>query len=240
MIVYPAIDVRNGKCVRLIKGEFEKESIYGESPVEMAIRWQSEGAEYLHMVDLDGAKEGMSKNLGVVQAVCKTLKIPVQLGGGIRTMDNVEEVLDSGVSRVILGTAAVRDQRFVKEVLNKYGSKIAIGIDAKDGFVAIEGWLETSSFRAVEFGRMMQQLGAGTIIYTDISKDGMLTGPNLGAMEEMAKALDIDVIASGGVAGLSDIEALRSTGVTGVITGKALYIDAFKLGDAIKIGHGAE
>lgn len=237
MVVYPAIDIRNGKCVRLVQGEFEKESVYGEDPVEMALKWQRSGGEYLHMVDLDGARSGISQNLGVVTRVCKALSIPVQLGGGIRTMENVEEILTAGVSRVILGTAAVRDQQFVRQVLKNYGDKVAIGIDAKDGYVAIEGWLETSSFKAIEFGKLMQELGAGTIIYTDISRDGMLTGPNLAAMAEMAGALEAEVIASGGVANLEDIKELKATGVTGVITGKALYTGAFRLEDAIKVAN---
>lgn len=233
MIVYPAIDLRNGKCVRLLQGEFDKESVYGENPVEMALKWQGAGGAYLHMVDLDGAKSGIGHNLEVVRQVCAALTIPVQLGGGIRTLENVEQALQAGVARVILGTAAVKNPDFVREALIKYGSRIVIGIDAKDGYAAVEGWVETSTLRAVEFGKHMEALGAKTIIYTDIARDGMMTGPNLEAMAQMVQAVSIDVIASGGVSSLEDMKKLRETGVSGVITGKALYLGAFTLEEAI-------
>jgi phosphoribosylformimino-5-aminoimidazole carboxamide ribotide isomerase len=235
MIIYPAIDIKDGSCVRLLQGKFEELSIYSEDPVEMALKWQNKGAAYLHMVDLDGAKTGNAKNLNIVVETASRLKIPIQLGGGIRTIGAVDYVLANGIQRVILGTTAVGDYELVRSAVKKYGNKIVIGIDAKNGLVAIKGWVETSKFTAIEFGKRMEGIGVETIIYTDISRDGMLVGPNLNAMEAMAMALKIEVIASGGVGRLEDIEMLKSTGVTGVIIGKALYTGDITLESALKI-----
>jgi phosphoribosylformimino-5-aminoimidazole carboxamide ribotide isomerase len=235
LIIYPAIDIRAGKCVRLVQGNYNEESVYSKNPLEVALGFEKSGAEYIHLVDLDGAKSGRLQNLGLIVEIATKLSIPVQLGGGIRTMENIEEILASGVQRVILGTAAVNNQKLVKEAVGKYKDRIAVGIDARNGKVAIEGWLNNSDLDAVEFGIIMEDIGVKTIIYTDISRDGMLIGPNLSAMEEMAKAVKIRVIASGGVAESNDLEKMKTTGVEGVIIGKAIYAGNIKLEDAIRI-----
>jgi len=233
MIIYPAIDIIDGKCVRLQQGSYSDVTIFGDSPVEMAMKWESQGAEYLHVVDLDGARSGNSENAEIIKQIASKLTIPVQLGGGIRSLDTIETLLSKGVSRVILGTSAVNDQDMLRTALKEYKDKIAVGIDAKDGMVAIHGWEKTSDFTAIEFARRVEVLGTKTIIYTDISRDGMLKGPNLLAMSEMAKSVGIEVIASGGVSCLKDIIELKATGVSGVIVGKALYTGNIDLKEAI-------
>jgi phosphoribosylformimino-5-aminoimidazole carboxamide ribotide isomerase len=235
LIIYPAIDIRAGKCVRLVQGNYNQESVYSQNPIEVALGFEKSGAEYIHLVDLDGAKSGRSQNLGLIVEIAAKLSIPVQLGGGIRTMDNIEEILASGVHRVILGTAAVNNPKLVKQAVEKYKDKIAVGIDARNGKAAIEGWLNNSDLDAVEFGKIMEDIGVETIIYTDISRDGMLIGPNLSAMEEMVNAVKIRVIASGGVAQMDDLMQLKETGVEGVIIGKAIYAGNIKLEEAIRI-----
>jgi phosphoribosylformimino-5-aminoimidazole carboxamide ribotide isomerase len=235
MVIYPAIDVKEGRCVRLAQGRFNDVTIYSDNPVEMALKWESMGAQYLHVVDLDGARLGEPQNIGVISEMAVKLGIPIQLGGGIRTIEMLELILCKGVHRAILGTSAVKNQGFVRKALKTFESNIAIAIDAKDGMVAIEGWAKTSEFTAVGFARKMEDLGAKTIIYTDISRDGMLTGPNLKAMEEMAGAVGIQVIASGGVSKLEDIKSLKEIGVSGVIIGKALYTGDVKLEEALEI-----
>ncbi|HEY5585803.1 MAG TPA: 1-(5-phosphoribosyl)-5-[(5-phosphoribosylamino)methylideneamino]imidazole-4-carboxamide isomerase [Ruminiclostridium sp.] len=232
MVVYPAIDIIDGKCVRLQQGSYSDVTIFGDSPVEMALKWESQGARYLHVVDLDGARSGNSENAEIIRQIASKLTIPVQLGGGIRSLDAIEAILSSGVSRVILGTSAVNNQEMLKMAIKEYKDKIAVGIDAKDGMVAIHGWEKTSDFTAIDFARRVEGFGAKTIIYTDISRDGMLKGPNLVAMRDMAKSVDIEVIASGGVSCLKDILALKSTGVRGVIVGKALYTGNIDLREA--------
>ena len=235
MIIYPAIDVIHGKCVRLSQGRFSDETVYSDSPLKIAEKWQAAGAKYIHVVDLDGARAGESKNFKTIAEIASMLNVPVQTGGGIRSMETVEKILGAGIQRVILGTSAVKDRDFVEQALLKYPDRVAIGIDAKNGMVAIEGWEKTSDFTAIDFAIKMEGLGAKTIIYTDIARDGMLSGPNLKGMEEMTKALKIDVIASGGVSRLKDIENLRTTGVKGVIVGKALYTGAVELARAIEL-----
>lgn len=236
MIIYPAVDVREGKCVRLTQGEFNKETIYADNPVEMALKWEKAGAQYLHVVDLDGARTGKSQNIAVIAEIAGKIGIPVQLGGGIRTIEMIENFLSEGIKRVILGTSAVKDPELVKHSVNAFENNVVIGIDAKDGMVAIEGWEKTSEFKAVDFAKKMEDLGVKTIIYTDISRDGMLTGPNLKAMEEMVKAVGIDIIASGGVGKIEDIKNLKEVGVSGVIVGRALYTGDVDLAQAIEIG----
>ena len=233
MIIYPAIDIIDGKCVRLQQGSYSDVTIFGDSPVEMAKKWQSQGAGYLHVVDLDGARSGNSENAEIIKQIACNLSIPVQLGGGIRSLATIEKILSNGVSRVILGTSAVNDQEMLKAAIKEYKDKIAVGIDAKDGKVAIHGWEKTSDFTAIDFARRVEDLGVKTIIYTDISRDGMLKGPNLVAMNDMAKSVGIEVIASGGVSCLRDILDLKSTGVRGVIVGKALYTGNMDLAEAI-------
>ncbi len=236
MIIYPAVDVREGKCVRLTQGEFDKQTVYSDNPVEMALKWEKMGAQYLHVVDLDGARTGKAQNIAVISEMAVKMGIPVQVGGGIRTIEMIETVLCKGIERVILGTSAVKDPELVKRAVKTFENNVVIGIDAKDGMVAIEGWEKTSEFKAVDFARKMEELGAKTIIYTDISRDGMLSGPNLKAMEEMVKAVKIDIIASGGVGKLEDIKNLKETGVSGVIVGRALYTGDVDLKQAIEIG----
>jgi len=236
MQVIPAIDLHGGKCVRLFKGERDKETIYSQNPAEVALKWQSQGAVRLHVVDLDGAFEGRQVNSSVIASIASAIQIPLQLGGGIRNGEIVKNAFALGVSKVILGTAAVENPALIKELVNLYGEKIIVGIDARDGIVAVKGWVEGSARKAVDFALEMQECGVMEIIYTDISRDGTLEGPNLKAMEEMARALQISLIASGGVSSLHDLELLKdleSIGVTGVIVGQALYADRFSLRDAI-------
>lgn len=233
MVIYPAIDIKDGKCVRLVQGQFNDETIYSDHPVEMARKFEQLGAEYLHMVDLDGARLGEPQNIATISEIAVKLGIPIQLGGGIRTIEMIEIILCKGIERVILGTSAVKDQEMVKKAIQSFGKSLAVAIDARDGLVAIEGWARTSSFTAVGFAKKMEDLGANTIIYTDISRDGMLNGPNLKAMEEMVKNVKIDVIASGGVTSLKDIINLKELGISGAIVGKALYTGDIKLQEAI-------
>ncbi|MGI6328414.1 MAG: 1-(5-phosphoribosyl)-5-[(5-phosphoribosylamino)methylideneamino]imidazole-4-carboxamide isomerase [Dethiobacteria bacterium] len=238
MQLIPAIDLRGGKCVRLFKGEREKETVYSTNPVEVALKWQSEGAARLHLVDLDGAFEGRPVNSAVISAIASVLHIPLQLGGGIRDAENVGRALELGVSKVILGTAAVEKPKMVKKLVDCYQDRIIVGIDARDGIVAVKGWIEDSQRKAVDFALEMQDLGVREIIYTDISRDGTLEGPNYHAMEEMAKALGIQLIASGGVSSLEDLRLLKGLehlGITGVIVGQALYSGKFTLKEALMV-----
>lgn len=234
MRIYPAIDIKDGKCVRLFKGRFDDVTVYGGSPAEMAKKWEAQGGEFIHVVDLDGALKGHGVNAEKIKEICDSVSVPVQTGGGIRTMEDIEAKLACGINRVIIGTKAVSDSNFVKEAVAKYGDKIVIGIDAKDGMVAVEGWEKTSDFTAVEFAKKMFSLGVKTIVYTDIATDGTLAGPNVEAMCEMAAAVDTDIIASGGIGSLDDILSLKDTGVEGVIVGKALYTDRVDLKEAVK------
>ena len=235
MIIYPAVDVKEGRCVRLVQGEFDKVTVYSDNPVEMALKWEQLGAQYLHVVDLDGARTGHVQNIPTISEMAVKLGIPLQMGGGIRTIEMIETILCKGIHRVILGTSAVKDPNLVKNALKSFGDSIAIGIDAKDGMVAIEGWAKTSEFTAIGFAKKMEELGAKTIIYTDISRDGMLAGPNLKAMEEMVNAVGIEVIASGGVSNIDDIKNLKEVGVSGAIVGKALYTGDLDLKEAIEV-----
>ncbi len=233
MLIYPAIDIINGKCVRLQQGSYSEVTVFGDSPLEMALKWESQGAQFLHVVDLDAARSGNTENHSIIIKIAKTLKIPVQVGGGIRSLQTIESLLSGGLSRVILGTSAVNNQEMLITALKEYREKIVVGIDAKDGKVAIHGWEQTSDLTAIDFAKKVEDLGARTVIYTDISRDGMLEGPNLPAMRDMAASVGIDVIASGGVSCLKDIIDLKTTGVSGVIVGKALYTGNLELKAAI-------
>ena len=232
MQILPAIDLRGGKCVNLVQGIAEQKTVFSDSPIDMAKRWQAEGAEYLHLVDLDGAFQGESANLHIVREIVDVLDIPAQLGGGIRNMEQLEAVLALGVHRAILGTAALKQPRLVKQACEKHGERIAVGIDAKDGMVATHGWLEVSQKSAVEFAMEMAEVQ--TLIYTDIKSDGMLKGPNTEATANIVNAVSADVIASGGVTSLSDIERLKEIGASGTIIGRALYTGDLALCDAIE------
>lgn len=234
MRIYPAIDIKDGQCVRLLQGRFSDVTVYGNDPAETAKKWESLGGEFIHVVDLDGALKGHGVNAEAVKKICASVSVPVQTGGGIRTMEDIESKLSCGINRVIIGTKAVSDSEFVKRAVDKYGEKIVIGIDAKDGMVAVEGWEKTSDFTAVEFAKKMTDIGVKTIVYTDIATDGTLKGPNIAAMTEMASSVSADIIASGGVGSLEHIKALVLTGVEGVIVGRALYTGNVDLAEAVK------
>lgn len=222
MEIFPAIDIRNQQSVRLLQGDYNQETQYGD-PIEMAKRWVREGATYLHIVDLDAAKGNPSNNLEVIQKIVQEVDVPIQVGGGIRSIERIKELLDIGVNRVILGTAAVKEPDFVKQSVEQFGEQVVVSIDARDGYVATDGWTETSSLRALDFVKELKSAGVQTIVYTDISKDGMLQGPNLQELNYMNDATSIDVIASGGVTSIDDIQALSGMGIYGAIIGKALY-----------------
>lgn len=234
MIIYPAIDIIDGCCVRLTQGKFDNVTVYEKEPVRVAKKWETSGAEFIHVVDLDGAKRGMGVNRKKILEIAKSVNVPVQTGGGIRQMADIDELIEGGISRVILGTAALKNPDFAAEAVKKYGDKIAVGIDAKDGFVAIEGWEKVSKTCALNFAKKMEEIGICHIIYTDIATDGMLTGPNLSAMKKMAEKVKCNIIASGGVGSEEDIFNLIPTGVGGVIVGKALYSEKVNLKAVLK------
>lgn len=236
-ILYPAIDMRGGKCVRLMQGDYNKETIYGDSPFDMAKSFVEQGAEWIHMVDLDGAKDGKRVNDSFVIDTAKKLGVGVQIGGGIRTEEDILHYLENGITRVIIGSIAVSNPAFAIDMIRKYGKAIAVGIDAKDGYVATHGWLTTSESKAVDLGKRFADAGAETFIFTDIATDGMLSGPNLEAVKEMAIVTGKEVIASGGVSEISDLLTLKemySVGVKGAIIGKALYEGRFTINEALK------
>ncbi|SMC24003.1 1-(5-phosphoribosyl)-5-[(5-phosphoribosylamino)methylideneamino] imidazole-4-carboxamide isomerase [Desulfacinum hydrothermale DSM 13146] len=237
MIVFPAIDLKEGRCVRLMQGRMDKATVYGTDPVEVALRWQDQGAPWLHVVDLDGAFARSPKNREVVAAIVQAVKIPVQLGGGIRSVETAAVYLDLGVRRVILGTAATRNPKMVEETCRRFPGRVALGIDARNGRVAVEGWTETTDLRAVDFARGFETLPLAAIIYTDIHRDGMQSGVNLEATAELCRSVSTPVIASGGVSGWEDIEALLPLvpmGLEGVIVGRALYTGALDLAEALR------
>lgn len=234
--VYPAIDIRGGKCVRLFQGDYNQETVYGDSPLAMAEKFKAEGATWIHLVDLDGAKERKRVNDAHVIEIAKNVDVNVQVGGGIRTEEDVEYYLENGVNRIILGSSAIQNPDFTKQMLKRYGEKIAIGVDARDGYVAVDGWLETSEVKAVDLAQELVEHGAEIFIFTDISKDGTLSGPNVKAIADLAEATEKQVIASGGISQLSDFDALlreREKGIEGAIVGKALYTNQFTLQDAL-------
>ena len=235
MIIFPAIDLRGGKCVRLIQGDFDKETVYSDDPQATALKWQSFGAKFLHVVDLDGARKGSPQNLDAIKNILDAVKIPIEVGGGIRTLDDVEKVLSLGVRRVILGSVAVENISLVREAAQKFGDKIVVGIDARNGFVAVHGWEKSSAVKVGELAKKIVAAGVKTIIYTDISKDGMLSGVNAESFAELAKESGAEIIASGGVKSIEDIRALKAAGVAGVIVGKAIYTGALDLKSAIEI-----
>lgn len=236
MIIFPAIDIRNGKCVRLTKGDFNQETIFADQPEVMAKQWADKGAEFLHVVDLDGALAGKTMNATAIEAILQTVNIPIQLGGGIRTLENIEMLLEMGIARVILGSIAVRSPELVKAACAKFGSKIVVGIDAKAGIVAVDGWGVSGNVEADRLAVEMAQAGVERIIYTDISRDGTLSGVNVEATAKLAKASGLKVIASGGVSSMTDIRKVKAAGkdgVEGVIVGKAIYTNSLVLEDAL-------
>jgi len=226
MIVIPAIDLKGGRCVRLQQGRADAESVYDASPVEAALRWQAEGAQRLHVVDLDGAFEGRPAHLNEIASICEALDIPVEVGGGLRTDDDVQQVLDAGAACAIIGTRAFADPDSLGESAARFGDALAVGIDARDGFVQVKGWVETTSMKAVDLARKADGLGVSTLIVTDTATDGMLAGVNAAAMDAVCKEVSCKVIASGGVTGPEDIKKLEALGhahLFGAIAGKALY-----------------
>lgn len=226
MIVIPAIDLKGGRCVRLLQGRADAESVYADDPVEMALRWQSEGAKRLHVVDLDGAFDGHPVHIKEIRAICEALSIPVEVGGGLRTDDNVQQVLDAGATCAIIGTRAFADPDSLEESAKRFGAALAVGIDARDGYVQVKGWVETTSMRAVDLAKRADAFGVHTLIVTDTATDGMLAGVNAGAMDAVCQVVQCNVIASGGVTEPSDIKRLKELGhahLFGAIAGKALY-----------------
>jgi phosphoribosylformimino-5-aminoimidazole carboxamide ribotide isomerase len=237
MLIIPAIDLKEGKCVRLEQGLMDKATVYSGDPAGTAKHWEGQGAELLHVVDLNGAFDGSPRNLEAIRSIRAAIKIPIEVGGGIRDMATIRTLVSAGIDRIILGTAAIENPSFVQEACREFPGRIIAGIDAKDGLVAIKGWAEVTAVKAVDLAIKMQDYGVIAIIYTDIKRDGMLTGPNIEATQALAKALHIPVIASGGVHTMKDIEnllAVRHSGVSGVITGKAIYSGSLNLREAIQ------
>lgn len=233
MEIIPAVDMMDGKCVRLVQGKFDQSTVFSDDPVDAAKRWVDEGAKRLHLVDLNGSRMGAPQETDAIRRILAKVNVPVQLGGGIRSLEIARQMIELGIARVIIGTSAALDTDAAAAIFNALGEKAVLGVDAKDGYVAVKGWQETTSETAIDFARRMQALGAKRVIYTDISRDGMLAGVNAEAMTAMANALDIPVIASGGVSAINDIAALKLTGVEGAIIGKALYTGDLILSDAL-------
>ncbi len=236
MIIIPAIDIRGGRCVRLLQGDYDRETVYGADPVEMALRWQSLGAERLHVVDLDGARDGAGVNREVIARIAGSLAIPVQTGGGMRNEESIRWMLEHGVERCVVGTTAALDGDTAQALFERFGESLILGLDARDGKVAVQGWRQILDITAVDLAVRMVWAGAKRIIYTDIARDGMQTGANVTGLRTLAQAVDVPVIASGGIGSLGDIIALRPLerwGVEGVITGKALYEGTLSLPEAI-------
>ena len=235
MNIFPAIDLYEGAAVRLFKGDYNQMTVYDKNPLNIAKKFEECGAEFLHMVDLEGAKSGLTPNLETIENIVKNTSLFVELGGGIRSMETVEKYLSIGVSRVILGTAAITDEAFLDEAIAKYGEKIAVGVDIKDGFVAIKGWTEKSQYTFEDFCKKMQDKGVKTLICTDISKDGAMKGTNRELYKSLSEKLSLDIIASGGVSTIDDIRALREMNLYGAIIGKAYYTNAINLKEAIEV-----
>ena len=234
MQIYPAIDLKNGQCVRLKQGRFDDVTSYGDDPVQRAKIWEQAGATYIHVVDLDGARTGNSYNLEAIKKIVSAVNVPLQTVGGIRSMRDIEQRIDAGVSRVIIGTAAVNNPELVKEAVRVYGDKIAVGIDASKGMVATDGWEKISDVPAIVLCKKMAEIGVKTVVYTDISKDGMMSGPNIESTKELVEQSGINIIASGGVSTMSDLEGVESINAQGVIIGKALYQGTLDLKEVIE------
>lgn len=238
MIIFPAIDLKDGNCVRLYKGEMEKATVFSDSPATQAKQFEDEGAQWIHVVDLNGAFEGKPVNLEAVKSIIKAVKVPLQLGGGIRNIETIEAWLDAGISRVILGTVALKNPELVKEACKKFPGRIAVGIDGKNGFVATEGWAEDSEISVIELAQKFENAGVACIIFTEISRDGAMQGADVAATKKLAESVNIPVIASGGVSNLDDlrqIKAVESAGIIGVISGRAIYEKAFTIKQAKEI-----
>ena len=235
MIIIPAIDIIDGKPVRLYQGDYNKKEIVAKDVLDTSKNFEYLGAQWIHLVDLDGAKKGELVNSNVIIKVAQTLSIPIEVGGGIRTFEDIKYLIDNGVSRVILGTSAMEDENLLNKALREYGEKIAVGIDCKDGYACGRGWLQESSIHYIEFAKRLEKLGVKNIIVTDISKDGTLEGPNIEMLNELKKEVSIDITASGGIRDISNIKALKEIDVYGAITGKAIYAKTLSLEEAIKV-----
>ncbi len=235
MKIFPAIDLYEGKAVRLLKGDYNALTVYSENPIEIAKDFESQGATELHTVDLEGARDGGTPNIDIIKSFVENTSLNVEVGGGIRSMDTVKAYLDAGVRRVILGTAAVTDEAFLREAVEAYGDKIAVGADIKDGVVAIKGWVEKSEYTTFDFFEKMQKIGVSTVICTDISKDGAMQGTNRQLYKELSERFNVNIIASGGVSSLDDVKALNEMKLFGAIIGKAYYTGAIKISDALEV-----
>ena len=235
MIIFPAIDLYEGKAVRLFKGNYNEMTVYSENPPEIAADFASSGATHIHVVDLEGAKTGATPNINIISRIAKNSGLFTEVGGGIRSMEVIDKYIGSGVSRVILGTAAVTEKGFVEKAVNKYGEKIAVGVDVKDGYVAIRGWTEKSEIPAMDFCARMQNLGVDNIICTDISKDGAMNGTNHDLYRELARRFSLKITASGGVSSIDDVKKLSALGIYGAIIGKAYYTGAISIKEAVEV-----
>ena len=235
MLIFPAIDLYEKQAVRLFKGDYNSKTVYSDDPVSVALEFKKSGASHIHLVDLEGAKTGETPNFDVVCAIKRETGLFCEIGGGIRSMEVVEKYISAGLDRVILGTAAVTNEGFVQEAVEKYGEKIAVGIDIKDGFAAIKGWTESSGIDAFEFCERMEKIGVRTLICTDISKDGAMVGTNRALYKELSEKFSVDIVASGGVSSIDDVKALRKLNIYGTIIGKAYYTKAVDLGEAIEV-----
>lgn len=242
MLLFPAIDLKEGKAVRLLQGRMEDSTIYSDNPVDLAKEFERQGAEYLHIVDLNGAFTGEPVNDEIIRRIVGSVALKIQVGGGIRTLERIAELIELGVERVILGTIAVKNPDLVAEAVRRYGKRVIVGIDAKNGLVAVQGWAETTEMKAIDLGKAMKAMGVESVVFTDIARDGMLQGPNLESTVQMARETGLSVIASGGITTLDDlrnlqIEALKGVALEGAITGKALYSGAFTLKEALEVAH---
>lgn len=235
MNIFPAIDLYDKKAVRLYKGDYNEMTVYSENPIEIALDFQSKGAKFIHMVDLEGAKDGTTPNIEIVKKIADETDLFVEIGGGIRSIETLEKYINAGVSRVILGTSAVTDEKFLKEAILKYGERVAVGADVKDGYIAIKGWLEKSQYTLDSFFEKMQSLGVKTIICTDISKDGAMRGTNLEMYKALSEKYSLDIVASGGVSTIDDVKRLKEMNLYGAIIGKAYYMGAIDLKEAIEV-----
>lgn len=234
MEIWPAIDIRGGQCVRLAQGDYNRETVYGAVPADMAELWAGQGARHLHLVDLDGAKDGGSTNAAAVAEIVRRVSIPCELGGGIRSEETIRAYLEMGVSRLVIGTLALRERAWFREMALKYPGRLVLGIDAKEGMVAVNGWLETSRVSAAELARQFADLPLAALVYTDIATDGMMKGPNFKEMEEMSRVSPIPLVASGGVTRIGDVARLAGLGIPACIIGRALYEKTIDLSEALK------
>ena len=235
MIIFPAIDIKDNKCVRLLQGDFDKVNVYGNNPSLMAKKWEDKGAKFLHMVSLNGARGEGNVNDESIKKLLSNVNIPIQMGGGIRSKERVKELLDLGVNRVILGSVAIKDKELLKDLISQYKEKIVVSVDAKNGKVAAQGWEEVSDVNSLDFCKELEEMGVKTIVYTDISKDGMMIGPNFDIYEKLSKETNLDIIASGGVTSIEDVKKLKAMDLYGVIIGKSLYENKIDLKEVLDL-----